>query len=121
MSGTLQPIIDALAARVGADAAVGTICDSGDGRYTGRPPSRHPFCHAKAGLLDEICTRHGATASDVVAYADSRFDIPLLERVGEPVVVGPDRALASWARDRGCRVIEYRRYRERTPPEQSEP
>lgn len=107
LSGTLQPIIDALAARVGADAAVGTICDFENGRYTSKPPSRHPFYHAKAELLDEICSSHGATAGDVVAYADSRFDVPLLERVGEPVAVGPDRALASWARARGCRIIEH--------------
>lgn len=109
LSGTLQPIIDALAVRVGADAALGTICDYESGRHTGRPPSRHPFYHAKAGLLDEICGNYGAKAGDVVAYADSRFDIPLLERVGEPVAVGPDRGLASWARDRGCRIIEYQR------------
>jgi phosphoserine phosphatase len=108
LSGTPQPIIDALAARVGADVAVGTICDGRDGRYSGSPPSRHPFYHAKAELLDEICRRHGSRASDVVAYADSRFDIPLLERVGEPVAVGPDRVLAAWARARGCRIIEYR-------------
>jgi HAD superfamily hydrolase (TIGR01490 family) len=107
LSGTLQPIIDALAVRVGADVAVGTICDCRDGRYTGSPPPSHPFYHAKAELLDEICSRHGAQASDVVAYADSRFDIPLLERVGEPVAVGPDRALAAWARARGCRIIQY--------------
>lgn len=113
MSGTLQPIIDALAIRVGADGAVGTICDSEDGRYTGSPPSRHPFYHAKAELLDEICGSYDVKAAQVVAYADSRFDIPLLERVGEPVAVGPDRVLAGWARERGCPVIEY------SPPEDS--
>jgi HAD superfamily hydrolase (TIGR01490 family) len=108
LSGTLQPIIDALAVRVGADAAFGTICDCEDGRYTGRPPVRHPFFHAKGELLGEICSRHGAKPAEVVAYADSRFDIPLLERVGEPVAVSPDRALASWARGRGCRIIDHR-------------
>lgn len=109
MSGTLQPIIDALAARVGADAAVGTTCILEAGRYADRPPLRHPFYHAKAALLEEIRSQHGVAAGDVLAYADSRFDIPLLERVGEPVAVGPDRGLAAWARTRRCRVIDYRR------------
>ena len=116
MSGTLQPIIDALAAHVGADAAIGTLAHteahtdapSEGRRYTGQPPQRHPFYHAKADLLNDICEAHGVTAADVAAYADSRFDIPLLERVGEPVAVGPDRALDAWARERGCRFIEYR-------------
>lgn len=108
MSGTLQPIIDALAAHVGADGAVGTLAHSENRRYTGQPPRRHPFYHAKAELLDDICEMHGGTVADVAAYADSGFDIPLLERVGEPVAVGPDRALGAWARQRGCRIIEYR-------------
>jgi HAD superfamily hydrolase (TIGR01490 family) len=108
LSGTLQPIIDALAVRVGADSAIGTICDCRSGRFTGKPPSRHPFYHAKAELLAEICERHDAEAADVVAYADSRFDIPLLARVGAPVAVGPDRALAKWAGEHRCRIIEYR-------------
>lgn len=115
MSGTLQPIIDALAARVGADAAVGTLCENENGGYTGRPPLRHPFYHGKAELLDEICAAHGAVAGDVVAYADSRFDIPMLERVGEPVAVGPDRRLHAWARQRACRIIEYRQSMTRNP------
>lgn len=108
MSGTLQPIIDALAARVGADQAIGTACHAEDGRYTGKPPLRHPFYHAKAELLETVLGTHGATPREVVAYADSSFDIPLLERVGEPVAVGPDRRLAAWARARNCRVLEYR-------------
>jgi HAD superfamily hydrolase (TIGR01490 family) len=106
LSGTLQPIIDALAVRVGADSAIGTICDCRSGRFTGKPPSRHPFYNAKAELLAEICERHDTEAADVVAYADSRFDIPLLARVGAPVAVGPDRALANWAGEHPCRIIE---------------
>ena len=109
MSGTLQPIIDALARHVAADGAVGTLPLRENGRYSGEPPLRHPFYHAKAELLDEICGAHGLTAADVTAYADSRFDIPLLERVGEPVAVGPDRGLGLWAAERGCRIIEYRK------------
>ena len=115
LSGTLQPIIDALAARVGADSAIGTICDGKNGRFSGKPPSRHPFYHAKADLLGDICASHGATAREVVAYADSRFDIPLLERVGEAIVVGPDRALAKWAGDHGCRIIESRSSQPKDP------
>lgn len=120
LSGTLQPIIDALAARVGADAAIGTICRVAAGRYTGEPPLRHPFYHAKAELLDDILGAHGAGLAQVVAYADSRFDIPLLERVGEAVAVGPDGGLAAWARGRQCRVIDYRHPSERIQPERSE-
>lgn len=106
MSGTLQPIIDALAGRIGADSAIGTTCDLEAGRYTGKP-LRHPFYHAKSDLLDGICRAHGVPPDGVVAYADSRFDIPLLERVGEPVAVGPDRVLAAWAQKHSCRVIDY--------------
>lgn len=106
MSGTLQPIIDALASRVGATSAIGTICHLLDGHYSGKPPLRHPFYGTKAQLLGEVRSDYGIGADAVAAYGDSRFDIPLFELVGTPVAVGPDHILAKWADAHACRIIE---------------
>ena len=101
LSGTLQPILDRLADRFGADGCVGTECSVEQGRYTALPPIRHPFHEEKAALLSSICATHGVAAAEVVAYGDSRFDIPLLNKVGRPIAVCPDRKLAAWARAKG--------------------
>ena len=42
------------------------------------------------------------------AYSDSATDLPMLEVVGHPVAVNPDRELARVARDRGWEVRQFR-------------
>jgi len=39
------------------------------------------------------------------AYADSIYDLPLLEAVGHPVAVSPEERLASIARQRGWPIL----------------
>jgi len=41
-----------------------------------------------------------------VAYADSYCDLPLLERVAEPVAVRPDRRLRRIAEQRGWEILD---------------
>lgn len=106
LSGGLQPIVDALSRRFGADQGIGTECDVAHGRYTAKPASRHPFRDEKVALLPAICEKYAASVQEVSAYADSTFDIPLLSRVGQPAAVCPDRGLAAWARANNGRIIE---------------
>ncbi len=41
------------------------------------------------------------------AYSDSYTDLPMLEAVGHPVAVNPDRVLAKAARERGWEVMQF--------------
>ena len=41
------------------------------------------------------------------AYSDSATDLPMLEAVGRPVAVNPDRALAKVARERGWETRRF--------------
>lgn len=105
LSGSLQPIVDLLCLRFGADEGIGTDCRIVGGRYTAAPSIRHPFYDDKVELLASICEKYNVTPSNVSAYADSGFDIPLLSRVGCPVAVCPDRQLAGWAKANNSRII----------------
>jgi HAD superfamily hydrolase (TIGR01490 family) len=107
LSGTLQPIVESLGARFGADGALGTECRVEDGIFTAAPPVQHPFYDEKADMLSSICETYRIAADQVCAYADSRFDLPFLNKVGHPVAVCPDRQLAEWARSNNHRVLEY--------------
>jgi HAD superfamily phosphoserine phosphatase-like hydrolase len=105
LSGTLQPIVECLSARIGAHGSLGTECLVERGRFTAAPPSRHPFHDEKADLLTCICETYRIAADDVYAYADSGFDIPLLSRVGYPVAVYPDGKLQAWAASNSHRAL----------------
>ncbi len=94
-----------LAELVGAELWRATRCSRENGVYTAEPPTEHPFGAAKLSCAQEICRELGAELSECAAYADSAYDLPLLERVGRPVAAHPDRALKRLARRAGWEVL----------------
>jgi HAD superfamily hydrolase (TIGR01490 family) len=97
-----------LARRLGIDHVVSTVFEMDEhGRFTGR--AEHPLCLgdgkvARAEMLAEAC---GFRLEDAIFYTDSVSDLPLLERVAEPVVVNPDPRLSRIAQRRGWRVERW--------------
>jgi hypothetical protein len=55
----------------------------------------------------ELARRTGIDLSESTAYSDSATDLPMLEAVGRPVAVNPDRGLAKAARERGWEVRQF--------------
>ncbi len=106
VSATLQEIVEAIAADLGFDGALGTLCEVRDGRYTGRA-LRALHADAKADCLRELAASEDLDLSACTAYSDSHTDLPFLEAVGHPVVVNPDRELRRIARDRGWPALEF--------------
>lgn len=105
VSGTLEPIAAALGRLLGVDHTVGSRCDTRHGRCTARPPARHPFAADKRALLDALCAEYSVSAAEVSAYGDSAYDLPLLEAVGEPIAVRPDKALLARALAAGWQIL----------------
>jgi len=105
LSGTLDPIARALAQHLGVQHVCATACAERDGRYLARPPVVHPFGAQKVGLAEELAARLGADLRLATAYADSLHDLKLLESVGTPIAVLPDRKLLRVARTNAWRVI----------------
>jgi phosphoserine phosphatase len=61
----------------------------------------------KAEAAKELATKAGADLADSWAYSDSRNDIPLLELVGNPVVVNPDVILAHHAQTHDWPILRF--------------
>jgi len=104
VSATLQEIVDAIAEDLGFDGALGTICEVKDGKYTGRA-LRALHAENKVTAVREL----GFDLEESTAYTDSHTDLPLLEAVGHPVAVNPDRALRRIAAARDWPVLEFQR------------
>lgn len=47
----------------------------------------------KANYISDLMDKHKVSKKDVIAYTDSYLDLPLLNAVGQPVCVNPDRKL----------------------------
>jgi HAD superfamily hydrolase (TIGR01490 family) len=106
VSATLQEIVQAIADDLGFDGALGTVCEVRDGAYTGHA-LRPMHAENKAAAVREL----GFDLDECTAYSDSHTDLPLLEAVGMPVAVNPDRRLRAVAAQRGWPVLAFRQRR----------
>jgi HAD superfamily hydrolase (TIGR01490 family) len=63
----------------------------------------------KAGEMLRLAAEQGLNLAESFAYSDSATDLPMLELVGHPHVVNPDRELRKVAQKRGWPVLEFSR------------
>ena len=79
-----------------------------DGKYTGEV-AYYCFGEGKAQAIRELAAREGYALEHCYAYSDSITDLPMLEEVGHPTVVNPDRGLRKEAVARGWPVLTFSR------------
>jgi HAD superfamily hydrolase (TIGR01490 family) len=108
LSGTLEPIARALAAALNVRHVRATVCRERYGRYLGGPPEVHPFGAAKLEIASQFAAEHGFRLSEASAYGDSQDDLDLLQAVGAPVAVMPDRPLLETAQGLRWDIIRTR-------------
>lgn len=77
------------------------------GRFTGRPEQPLCFGVGKVERAERLSREHGFRLEDATFYTDSISDLPLLERVREPVAVNPDPRLRRTAERRGWRIERW--------------
>lgn len=109
VSAAPEEVVGPLAARLGVDGAIASQAEvDADGFYTGRM-DRYVSGSAKAEAVAEFARRDGVVLADSWAYSDSATDLPMLEAVGHPVAVNPDRALRRIAAERGWEMRRFKR------------
>ena len=106
LSASGLEVVEPIAALVGADRCLATRMTVVEGRYTG-DIERYLYGQEKAQAAREIAAARGYRLQDCRAYSDSITDLPLLEEVGHPTVVNPDRALRRVAEERGWPVLTF--------------
>jgi HAD superfamily hydrolase (TIGR01490 family) len=100
-----------LARRLGLTGALGTVADSVDGVYSGQMHGEVLRGPAKADAVRALAEHEGYDLAACAAYSDSAHDFPLLELVGRPCAINPDRHLRERAEARGWALHDYRRGR----------
>jgi len=90
---------DVIATRAGIDE---------EGRYTGQLEF---YCvgQAKSDAIRHVAKAGRIDLAGSYAYSDSSADLPMLEAVGNPVAVNPDRELRKEAEARGWQIRDFRR------------
>ncbi len=109
ISSSPEEVVRPLAVYLGVDDVIATRSKSGpDGRYTGELDF-YAYGPGKAEAIRALAERDGIDLTASYAYSDSATDLPMLEAVGHPVVVNPDKELADIAVARDWQVMDFER------------
>lgn len=111
VTATPVEVATVIARRLGLTGALGTVAESADGVYTGHLVGEVLHGQAKGEAVLALAAAEGLDLARCAAYGDSANDIPMLELVGAPTAINPDRRLGAYAKARGWPVRDYRRGR----------
>ncbi len=106
LSASGLEVVEPIAALVGADRCLATRMTVRGGRYTGGI-ELYLYGEQKAQAARDVAAARGYRMADCRAYSDSITDLPLLEAVGHPTAVNPDRALRRVAQERGWPILTF--------------
>ena len=108
VSASGEEVVAPIARALGATHAMATRMVVEDGKYTGEVEF-YCFGEGKVHAIRELAAREGYPLEHCYAYSDSSTDLPMLEVVGNPAVVNPDRILRRAATARGWPVLTFTR------------
>nr|VTO96076.1 haloacid dehalogenase-like hydrolase [Mycobacterium riyadhense] len=108
VSASGEEIVGPIARALGATHAMATRMVVEDGKYTGEV-AFYCYGEGKVQAIRELAAREGYPLEHCYAYSDSITDLPMLEAVGHPSVVNPDRGLRREATERGWPILSFSR------------
>jgi HAD superfamily hydrolase (TIGR01490 family) len=107
VSSSPEEIVEPLAKMLRIDRFIATRPKIEDGKYTGELEF-YAYGPQKAEAIKELAAELDIDLAGSFAYSDSVTDLPLLEAVGHPVPVNPDKELRRLALERGWETGVFR-------------
>ncbi|RCG23602.1 HAD family hydrolase [Streptomyces diacarni] len=101
-------VVEPIGRMIGADRVVATRMVVEEGRFSGEI-EYYAYGPTKAEAMRELAASEGYDLARCYAYSDSATDLPMLEAVGHPHAVNPDRALRKEALAREWPVLTFSR------------
>jgi HAD superfamily hydrolase (TIGR01490 family) len=117
VSSSGEEVVAPIGQMLGVDRVIATRMAVADGRYTGKI-AFYAYGPHKADAIRELAAQENLDLAECSAYSDSMTDLPMLEAVGHPTAVNPDRGLRRLAVERGWPVLDFAkpvRLRDRMP------
>jgi HAD superfamily hydrolase (TIGR01490 family) len=106
VSASGEEIVAPIARALGATHAMASRMVVEGGKYTGEV-AFYCYGEGKVQAIRELAARERYPLEHCYAYSDSITDLPMLEAVGHPSVVNPDRGLRKEANERGWPVLAF--------------
>jgi HAD superfamily hydrolase (TIGR01490 family) len=107
VSASGEEMVRPIGEQLGIEDVIATRMAVEDGRYSGTIEF-YAAGPSKVQAVRDMADERGYDLAQCYAYSDSVSDVPLLETVGHPTAVNPDRALRRIAAERAWPVLEFR-------------
>ena len=101
-------VVGPIGEMLGADRVIATRMEVVDGKYTGGI-DYYAYAEAKAAAILELAAHDGYDLTRCYAYSDSVTDVPMLEVVGHPHAVNPDKELRRVATSKAWPILVFAR------------
>ena len=108
VTGTNAYVVTPIAREFGIEHVLAVEPEVNGDRFTGRHVGTHTYQEGKVRKVGEWLAARGRTWDDTttICYGDSINDLPLLERVSQPVVTNGDARLLAIAKERGWQTLD---------------
>ena len=107
VTGSLDFVVQPIADYLAADAVLAPQLREQDGQFTGELTTAPLIGEAKAEAMRNYAEQHDISLEESYAYGDSQSDLPMLECVGNPIVVNPGKTLREKALKSGWELHEW--------------
>lgn len=101
-------MVEPIGRLLGADHVMASRLVVEDGKYNGEV-AEYVYGPNKAIAMKALAEERGYDLSASYAYSDSETDAPMLEIVGHPFAVNPDKGLRKLAEERGWPILSFTR------------
>lgn len=111
VTATNSFVTEPIARELGIAHLIATEPEQRDGAYTGKVAGTPCFREGKVARVEQWLAERRQPIERFAAswfYSDSHNDLPLLERVTNPVAIDPDETLRGIAASRGWRIVSLR-------------
>jgi HAD superfamily hydrolase (TIGR01490 family) len=101
-------VVEPIGAMLGVDHVIATTLKVDEGRYTG-DVDFYAYGPNKAVAMRALAEERGYDLAESYAYSDSETDAPMLEAVGHPFAVNPDKVLRRLAEENDWPILVFAR------------
>lgn len=106
VSASGAEVVEPIGEMLGADGVIATRMEIVEGKYSGKIDF-YAYAENKATAIEELARKEGYDLARSYAYSDSVTDLHMLEIVGHPHAVNPDKELRRQATKRGWPVLVF--------------
>lgn len=107
VSSSGAELVEPIGKMLGVDHVIATTMVEEDGKYTGAVDF-YAYGPEKAVAMRALAEQHGYDLAQSYAYSDSASDLPMLDAVGHPTAVNPDKTLRAVAGEKGWPILTFR-------------